>query len=171
MFFDALDEENVKLIAVEAAGRSSKPGDHASKVTYGKVGVFEGFRSYFLQDDHGNILPTHSISAGLDYCGISPILAWLNDSGRVSFENAGDTETLEAVQLMMKEEGIIPALESSHGLAYAFKLAQTKSPDEKIIVNLSGRGEKDLFILFRNLQEEKYAKFLENELSTLPKSV
>ncbi|MFT7298055.1 MAG: tryptophan synthase beta chain [Sphingobacteriales bacterium] len=171
MFFDALDEKDVKLIAVEAGGRGMGIGEHASKVTYGKVGVFEGFKSYFLQDNDGNISKTHSISAGLDYCGISPILAWLNDIKRVSFETAGDTETLDAVKLMIKEEGIIPALESSHGLAYAFKLAKTMPKEEKIVVNLSGRGEKDLFILFRNLQEDKYVKFLENELSTLPKTV
>jgi tryptophan synthase beta chain len=165
ILFDFLDEKS-KLIAVEAGGVGTETGEHAAKVTYGKVGVFEGFKSYFLQDGNGNISNTSSISAGLDYCGISPILAWLYDQKRVDFTVANDEQALAAAKLMMLEEGIIPALESSHALADGFRLAQEKT-GQKILINLSGRGEKDLFILFKKLQPQKYMNFLNSELSEL----
>jgi tryptophan synthase beta chain len=163
MFYDFLDDEDVQLIGVEAGGRGTKPGEHAAKIKQGVKGVFEGYYSYFLQDGDGNIASTHSVSAGLDYCGVSPILAWLFDEGRVQFEAAPDGEALNAVKLLAQMEGIIPALESAHGFAYAFELAPTLSKDSVIVVNASGRGEKDLFITMRHFQEESlktYARHL-----------
>jgi tryptophan synthase beta chain len=166
MFFDFLDEAEVQLIGVEAGGRGEKPGEHAAKLRQGKVGVFEGYHSYFLQDQVGNIASTHSVSAGLDYCGVSPILAFLADEGRVQFEVASDAEALAAVQTLARAEGIIPALESAHAFAYAFKMAAQMHKDAIVVINASGRGEKDLFITMRHFQEESlktYARKLLND--------
>ena len=163
MFYEFLDEPSVQLIGVEAGGRGILPGEHAAKVSNGKLGIFEGYYSYFLQDHDGNIASTHSVSAGLDYCGVSPILAWLADEGRVKFERASDEAALAAVQRLAKAEGIIPALESAHGFAHAFELAATLPTDSIVVVNASGRGEKDLFITMRHFQEESlktYARTL-----------
>ena len=163
MFFDFLDEEEVALIGVEAGGKSSETGQHAAKVLHGAAGVFEGYHSYFLQDGLGNIAATHSVSAGLDYCGVSPILAWLADAGRVQFATASDDEALAAVQRLARTEGIIPALESAHAFAHAFRLAAELPPEAVVVVNASGRGEKDLFITMRHFQEESllaYARHL-----------
>jgi tryptophan synthase beta chain len=165
IFFDFLDEASVSLIGVEAGGKGTKPGEHASKLKRGVEGIFEGYHSYFLQDGTGNIAATHSVSAGLDYCGVSPILAWLSDEERIQFENASDEEALNAVQSIAREEGFIIALESAHGFAHAFKLAPTLSKDQVIVINASGRGEKDLFITMRHFQEESlltYANHLLN---------
>jgi len=166
MFFDFLDETDVQLIGVEAGGRGEKPGEHAAKLRQGKVGVFEGYHSYCLQDQVGNIASTHSVSAGLDYCGVSPILAFLADEGRVQFEVASDAEALAAVQTLARAEGIIPALESAHAFAHAFKIAAQMPKAAIIVVNASGRGEKDLFITMRHFQEESlktYARKLLND--------
>lgn len=163
MFYDFLDEEDVQLIGVEAGGRGDQPGEHAAKIRQGVQGVFEGYHSYFLQDGDGNIAGTHSVSAGLDYCGVSPILAWLADAGRVQFATASDEAALAAVQRLARSEGIIPALESAHAFAHAFELAAGLAPDQIVVVNASGRGEKDLFITMRHFQEENlqaYARHL-----------
>ena len=163
MFFDFLDHPEVVLIGVEAGGKGTMPGEHAAKIMHGRQGLFEGYFSYFLQDGDGNIASTHSVSAGLDYCGVSPVLAWLADIGRVRFEKAGDDEALAAVQTLAREEGIIPALESAHAFAFGFRLAASLSPDKIVVINASGRGEKDLFITMRHFQEESlltYAKHL-----------
>lgn len=163
MFYDFLDDEEVGLIGVEAGGRGVLPGEHAAKVQHGSLGIFEGYHSYFLQDGDGNIAATHSVSAGLDYCGVSPILAYLADEGRVQFENASDEAALAAVQRLARTEGLIPALESAHAFAHAFELAATLPKDKIVVVNASGRGEKDLFITMRHFQEESllaYAKHL-----------
>jgi tryptophan synthase beta chain len=165
MFFDFLDNEGVQLIGVEAGGKGKLPGEHAAKLLRGEKGVFEGYSSYFLQDGDGNISNTHSVSAGLDYCGVSPILANLADIGRVHFAQASDTEALEAVKRLAQKEGIIPALESAHGFAHAFKLAATMPKDSIIVVNASGRGEKDLFITMRHFQEESLKKYAQNLLN------
>ncbi len=165
MFFDLLDEPTVQLIGVEAGGKGTKPGEHASKLLDGKAGIFEGYYSYFLQKNGGNIAATHSVSAGLDYCGVSPILAWLADEKRVQFAAATDAEALGAVQTLARTEGIIPALESAHAFAHAFKLAPTLSPDQLIVVNASGRGEKDLFITMRHFQEESLHAYAQHLLS------
>ncbi len=154
MFFDFLDDEDVTLIGVEAGGRGEQPGEHAAKIRQGARGIFEGYHSYFLQDEEGNIAPTHSVSAGLDYCGLSSILAFLADAGRVRFATASDRAALDAVQRLARTEGIIPALESAHAFAHAFELAATLPPDKIVVVNASGRGEKDLFITMRHFQEE-----------------
>jgi tryptophan synthase beta chain len=154
MFYDFLDEEEVQLIGVEAGGKGSRPGEHAAKVARGKKGIFEGYHAYFLQDEAGNIAPTHSVSAGLDYCGISPILAFLADEGRVQFTTASDAEALAAVQQLAQTEGIIPALESAHAFAHAFRLAPQLDQHQIVVINASGRGEKDLFITMRHFQEE-----------------
>lgn len=166
MFFDFLDEAAVRLIGVEAGGYGTDPGEHASKLSRGRPGVFEGYHSYFLQDGDGNIAATHSVSAGLDYCGVSPILAWLADAGRVDFAVASDAEALEAVQTLARTEGIIPALESAHAFAHAFRLASEMPPESIIVVNASGRGEKDLFITMRHFQEESLTRYARHLLNT-----
>lgn len=159
MFYDFLDDPQVQLVGVEAGGRGVLTGEHAAKVPYGRLGIFEGYYSYFLQDDDGNIASTHSVSAGLDYCGVSPILAWLSDEGRVQFRTASDAAALAAVQQLARMEGIIPALESSHGFACAFELAATLPREAVVVINASGRGEKDLFITMRHFQEDSLKKY------------
>jgi tryptophan synthase beta chain len=154
MFFDFLDEASVRLIGVEAGGHGPRPGEHAAKLQRGSLGVFEGYHSYFLQDGDGNIAATSSVSAGLDYCGVSPILAWLADEGRLEFAAASDEKALAAVQTLARHEGFIPALESAHGFAHAFELAATLDSSDIVVINASGRGEKDLFITMRHFQEE-----------------
>jgi tryptophan synthase beta chain len=159
-FFDFLDDETVALTAVEAGGFGDKVGEHATKLKLGKKGVFEGFHSYFLQDEDGNISSTHSVSAGLDYCGVSPILAHLMDENRINVSSSSDEEALDALQLLAKKEGIILALESIHAFAYALKLAPTLDKDKVIIVNGSGRGEKDLFITMKHFQEDSLKEYI-----------
>ncbi len=165
IFYDFLDDA-VQLIGVEAGGTSPEPGRHAAKATHGRPGVFEGYASYFLQADDGNILSTSSVSAGLDYCGLSPLLAYLKDEGRVSFTSATDAATLEALQLTARTEGLILALESAHAMAEAIRLAPTLPPDRVLLVNGSGRGEKDLFITLPQLNPGGYAAFREHLLKS-----
>lgn len=167
IFFDFIDEPGVELVGVEAGGRSNAVGEHAAKVTRGRRGIFEGYDSYFLQDEDANISGTHSISAGLDYCGVSPILAHLHQRGRVLFDSATDRETLDALQLLARTEGIIIALESAHAIAYAVKRAPMMRRDQSILINGSGRGEKDLFITMKALQPEAMREYLSNQLSNL----
>ncbi|MFT5617489.1 MAG: tryptophan synthase beta chain [Arenicella sp.] len=166
-FFDFLDDEEVRLVGVEAGGRGQNPGEHAAKVTNGEKGIFEGYYSYFLQDNDGNISSTHSISAGLDYCGVSPVLAHLHNQKRVEFTSADDVETLEAIKLLAQNEGIILALESAHSLAYALKEAEKMTKDQSIVINGSGRGEKDLFITMKNIQPESFTKFMASQLEEM----
>ena len=165
MYFDFLDDEQVQLIGVEAGGKSSENGEHAAKINFGKKGIFEGYYSYFLQDNDGNISDTHSVSAGLDYCGVSPILADLYDKDRVQFYNVSDDKTLDTVKLLAETEGIILALESSHALAYAIEIAPKLSKDKVIVVNGSGRGEKDLFITMRHFQKDSLETFCRSQLN------
>ncbi|MDF2368534.1 tryptophan synthase subunit beta [Sneathiella sp.] len=145
LFHPFLDDESIDIIGVEAAGHGIDTDKHAASLKGGRPGVLHGNRTYLLQDDDGQILEAHSISAGLDYPGIGPEHSWLNDIGRVKYVNATDTEALEAFQLCCKLEGIIPALESAHALAYLEKLAPDLPKDHLIVVNLSGRGDKDIF--------------------------
>lgn len=145
LFHPFLDDENVDIIGVEAAGHGIDTDKHAASLKGGRPGVLHGNRTYLLQDDDGQILEAHSISAGLDYPGIGPEHSWLNDIGRVKYVNATDAEALEAFQLCCKLEGIIPALESAHALAYLEKLAPDLPKDHIIVINLSGRGDKDIF--------------------------
>jgi tryptophan synthase beta chain len=136
--------EDVKMIGVEAGGRGVDTGDHAARFAGGSVGVLQGTKSYLLQDEEGNVLGTHSVSAGLDYASVGPEHAYLRDTGRVQYTYANDDEALYAFELLSKTEGIIPALESSHALAETVKFAPRLSGDKIIIVNLSGRGDKDV---------------------------
>lgn len=160
IFADFLNEKSVKLIGVEAGGRSPKAGDHAMRFHGGSVGVMEGYKSYFLQDEDGQMQLTHSISAGLDYAGIGPQLADLHDSKRIEFTSSTDRDALEAFNTLAREEGIIPAIESAHAVAYAIKLAPTLRKDQVIVVNLSGRGDKDLFIIAKSAKDKKFYDFL-----------
>jgi tryptophan synthase beta chain len=143
--FDAFVEDaGVRLIGVEAGGRGIQKGQHAARFAGGSSGVLQGTRSYVLQDDDGNIELTHSISAGLDYAAIGPEHAWLHDSERAEYSWIDDAEALQAFQRLAREEGILPALESSHAVAYACRLAPTMARDQVLVVNLSGRGDKDV---------------------------
>jgi tryptophan synthase beta chain len=147
IFHPFLDDKEVKLIGVEAAGRGIETEKHAAALLKGKVGILHGAKSYFLQDADGQIKETHSISAGLDYPGVGPEHSYLKDTGRATYVAVTDAQALEAFQLLSRAEGIIPALESAHALAYAVRLAPTLSEDKIIVVNLSGRGDKDLGIV------------------------
>lgn len=144
LFYPYINDEAVKLIGVEAAGLGLASGKHAAPLNAGFPGVLHGNRTYVVQNEEGQILPTHSISAGLDYPGVGPEHAWLHDTGRATYETVTDDEALEAFHTCCRIEGIIPALESSHALAYASRLAKTLPQDKIILVNLSGRGDKDI---------------------------
>ena len=144
LFHPFLDERSIEIYGVEAAGHGLRSGKHAASIAGGRAGVLHGNRTYLLMDDDGQIEEAHSISAGLDYPGIGPEHAWLNDMGRVQFLSATDDEAVEAFRLCSKLEGIIPALESAHALAKVPKIAAKKSKDHLMVVNLSGRGDKDL---------------------------
>ncbi len=145
LFTEFLEDEQVRMFGVEPAGRNlGVVGEHAATMTLGRPGTLHGMRTLVLQDDTGEPTAVHSIASGLDYPGVGPQHAFLKDVGRVEYVHASDTETLEAFQLLCRTEGIIPALESSHALAHTTRLASTMSPDEVIIVNLSGRGDKDI---------------------------
>ena len=147
IFYPFLNDKEVRLIGVEAAGRGLKTGKHAATLAAGTVGVLHGAKSYVLQDKDGQILETHSISAGLDYPGVGPEHSFLKDNGRASYVSATDQEALDGFQLLCRTEGIIPALESSHAIAHAAKLAGSLSKEQIIVINLSGRGDKDLDIV------------------------
>jgi len=144
LFHPFIDDANVKMFGVEAAGDGIETGRHSAAICAGRPGVLHGNRTYLIEDDDGEIIETHSISAGLDYPGVGPEHAWLNDIGRANYVSVTDTEALEGFHALTKLEGIIPALESSHAMAYTMKLAPTMKSDEIIIVNLSGRGDKDM---------------------------
>ncbi len=145
LFHPFLDDDSVEMIGVEAAGHGIETGQHAASLNGGTPGILHGNRTYLLQDEDGQITEAHSISAGLDYPGIGPEHSWLNDIGRVKYVHATDSEALEAFQLCCKLEGIIPALESAHALAYLETLAPSLPKDHLIVINLSGRGDKDIF--------------------------
>jgi len=144
IFYPYIPHENVRLIGVEAAGLGLETGKHAASLSAGSPGVLHGNRTYLLQDDNGQITETHSISAGLDYPGVGPEHAYLKDIGRAEYVGITDDEALAAFHRLCRTEGIIPALESSHAVAYAMKLAATMRPDQSLLVNLSGRGDKDI---------------------------
>jgi len=144
IFYDYIPDESVKLVGVEAAGYGLASGHHSASLIAGRPGVLHGNRTYLLQDENGQIIETHSISAGLDYPGVGPEHAWLKDSHRADYVAVTDDEALAAFHALCRYEGIIPALESSHALAYAAKLAPTLPKDKLLLVNLSGRGDKDM---------------------------
>jgi tryptophan synthase beta chain len=147
MFHPFLNDKEVRLIGVEAAGHGLETGEHAATLAVGTVGVLHGAKSYVLQDKDGQILETHSVSAGLDYPGVGPEHSFLKDSGRATYVAINDKEALDGFQMLCRTEGIIPALESSHAIAHAAKLAGTLSKEQIIVINLSGRGDKDLDIV------------------------
>ena len=147
IFDGFVDDAGVRLIGVEAGGEAIVPGRHAARFAAGTVGVLQGTRSIILQDEHGNIQPTHSVSAGLDYASVGPEHAWLRDLGRAEYTWVSDTQALHAFQEVARLEGIIPALESAHALAYAADLAAGLGRDDVVLVNLSGRGDKDVEIV------------------------
>jgi tryptophan synthase beta chain len=144
IFHAYIPDEKVRLIGVEAGGHGIASGKHAATLSAGTPGVLHGNRTYLIQDANGQILETHSISAGLDYPGVGPEHAWLKDSGRAEYVNVTDEEALAAFHTLCRTEGIIPALESSHAVAYAMKIAPTMAKDRILLVNLSGRGDKDM---------------------------
>ncbi|MFP4560147.1 MAG: tryptophan synthase subunit beta [Thiohalorhabdus sp.] len=144
LFYPFLDDEQVAMVGVEAGGYGLATGHHAAPLTGGVPGILHGSRSYLMQDDHGQILPTHSISAGLDYPGVGPEHSHLKDLGRVAYETVDDEEALAAFKQLTATEGILPALESSHAVAAGVRLARTMGPEQAVLVNLSGRGDKDI---------------------------
>ena len=144
IFHPFLDDPSVALYGVEAAGDGVETGRHAAPLSAGKPGVLHGNRTYLMSDEHGQIIPTHSISAGLDYPGVGPEHAWLKDMGRVQYGHVDDREAIEAFHRLSRMEGIIPALESAHAVAYAIRLARELGSGREIVVNLSGRGDKDM---------------------------
>ncbi len=162
-FYTFLDKLSVQLIGVEAGGTGKEFGYHASRFPDAEIGIMEGFKSYFLQDKDGNTAPTSSIAPGLDFIGISPELAELADSGRVQFERVNDNEALSAVELLARSEGIIPALESAHAVFYGAKLAKELPKDKVIVINVSGRGDKDLFALAKHFSRKSFGEFLQAE--------
>ena len=151
IFHTFLNDKEVKLIGVEAGGGGLKTGKHAASLAAGKIGVLHGAKSYVLQDSNGQIMETHSISAGLDYPGVGPEHSYLKDSGRVTYVAVSDKEALDAFQLLCRTEGIPPALEPAHAVSYAAKLAASLSKEQIIVVNLSGRGDKDMDIVVEAL--------------------
>jgi tryptophan synthase beta chain len=144
LFYPFIEDREVEIYGIEAAGEGIATGHHAAPLTAGRPGVLHGNRTYLMEDANGQIIETHSISAGLDYPGVGPEHAWLKDSGRARYDAVTDDEALAAFHHLTRTEGIIPALESSHALAFAHKLAPTLNKDQIILVNLSGRGDKDM---------------------------
>ncbi len=151
LFYPFVSDETVKMVGVEPGGRGSGLGEHAAPINYGTPGVIHGFKCYVMQDGDGNIQPTHSIAAGLDYPGVGPEHSYYHSIGRAEYTTVTDEEALEAFQALSKAEGIIPALESAHAVAYAMKVAPEMERDQIIVVNLSGRGDKDVEQVFRLL--------------------
>jgi len=154
IFYDYIPHRDVKLVGVEAAGCGLNTGKHAASLTAGRPGVLHGNRTYLLQDANGQIIETHSVSAGLDYPGVGPEHAWLKDSGRAEYVTVTDAEALAAFHALCRYEGIIPALESSHALAYAARIAPTLPREHLLLVNLSGRGDKDMHTVAEQAGQE-----------------
>jgi tryptophan synthase beta chain len=152
LFHEFIADESVRMIGVEAGGRGPGLGEHAARFSGGSPGVLQGTRSYILQDEHGQISTTHSVSAGLDYSAIGPEHAYLHDIGRITYSKASDAEALEAFQLLAQLEGIIPALESAHAIVGVMKAAPSMTSDQIIVVNLSGRGDKDVNTVAESLR-------------------
>ena len=151
LFYEFLDDKDIKIYGVEAGGHGVETGEHAASLTAGRPGILHGNRTYLLQDADGQITEAHSISAGLDYPGVGPEHAWLRDAGRVNYVSITDREALDAFQLCARLEGILPALEPSHALGYVTKLAPTLPKDHILLMNLCGRGDKDIFTIAKAL--------------------
>jgi tryptophan synthase beta chain len=162
IFSGFLEDTDVTLVGVEAGGRGANSGAHAVRLAYpeARVGVAQGYRTFFLQDNDGQMKDTHSVAAGLDYIGVSPILSHLHQTGRVRFEAATDAEVVAALELTVRKEGLIPALESSHAFAQAYKEASQMSPESVILINQSGRGDKDIFTVADAFDDPKWKDFI-----------
>jgi tryptophan synthase beta chain len=162
VFSAFLEDETVELVGVEAGGHGLGTGAHATRLSGSdaSVGVAQGYRTYFLQDADGQMNTTHSVAAGLDYIGVSPILAHLKHTGRVRFESATDSEAISALALAVRREGLIPALESAHAFAQAFKEAATLGPDDVVLINQSGRGDKDIFTVADAFDDPAWREFI-----------
>lgn len=158
LFYPFLDQNQIKMIGVEAAGKGIQTGEHAATLLLGDVGIFHGMRTYLLQDENGYVQPPYSISAGLDYPGVGPEHSFLKDSGRVNYFSVTDDQAITAAFLLSKLEGIIPALESAHAFAYLDDLMPETSSDEIVVINLSGRGDKDMSTYIRFLEEKGQRK-------------
>ncbi|NCC23636.1 MAG: tryptophan synthase subunit beta [Deltaproteobacteria bacterium] len=160
--FSGFMDDDVELVGVEAGGKGLGTGMHAARLAsdQGSVGVAQGYKTYFLQDDDGQMRDTHSVAAGLDYVGVSPILAHLHETGRARFESATDAEVVEALRLTMRMEGLIPALESAHAFAQAFKEAPKLGSDDVIVINQSGRGDKDIFTVADAIGDPDWERFI-----------
>ena len=164
MFSPFIKDTSVRLIAVEAGGTGDKLGEHASRICSGSpVGIIEGYKSYFLQTDDGQVAHTHSISAGLDYAGIGPELACFADQKRIEFRQARDNEVLQAYQYIARTEGLLFAMESSHAAAAALKVIPTLPKEQIVVINMSGRGDKDIFITAHELYKTEWQEFLKSE--------
>jgi len=162
IFSGFLDDKEVELIGVEAGGRGRGTGQHAARLAYddASIGVAQGYKTFFLQDNDGQMQETHSVSAGLDYVGVSPILSHLHESRQVRFEAAEDQEVVAAMQSTVRHEGLIPALESSHAFAQAYKEAPMMSAEENILINMSGRADKDIFTVADAVHDPKWKEFI-----------
>lgn len=165
LFHPFLKKKKIKMIGVEAGGTTIKRGKHAARFASkdGKIGVVEGYKSYFLQDENGNLLPTSSISAGLDYAGVGPEHSYLHDLRRVHYTYALDKDVITAFNMLTKHEGLICALESAHAFAEAIKLAPVLPKDKIIVVNMSGRGDKDIFIIAEALKDNEWKEFIKKK--------
>ncbi len=162
IFSGFLDDKEVELVGVEAGGNGIETAQHAARLASddASIGIAQGYKTYFLQNSDGQMNETHSVAAGLDYVGVSPILSNLSETGRVRFEAINDEEAIEALSLAVKKEGIVPAMESAHAFGQAFKEAKNSSSDEIIIINQSGRGDKDIFTIADAFKDEKWEKFI-----------
>ena len=162
IFSGFLEDKDVELVGVEAGGRGRGTGQHAARLAYddATVGVAQGYKTYFLQDTDGQMQDTHSVSAGLDYVGVSPILSHMHETKEVRFEAASDEEVVDAMQRTVRSEGLIPALESSHAFAQAYKEAPDMSADEDILINMSGRADKDIFTVADAVHDPKWREFI-----------
>ena len=154
IFYPFLEDKDVELVGIEAGGRGNKLGDHAATISFGKQGVLHGMMTYVLADEDGQTSPVHSVSAGLDYPGIGPEHSYWHDIGRVKYLSANDDQALEAFSLCSRLEGIIPALETSHAIWHACHIAKQRAPDDIVVINMSGRGDKDCFEVARLLGED-----------------
>ena len=166
IFLPFLDEAHIELVGMEAGGKGVETGMHAARLQgrgTGVPGVAQGYKTYFLQDEEGQMRDTHSVAAGLDYIGVGPVLSHLYEQKRVRFESALDEEVIAATKMLIRQEGIIPALESSHALAGAIREAPQMKPNEIILVNLSGRGDKDIFNIAEAIGDEKWNQFLKQK--------
>ena len=165
IFLPFLEDREVSLVGVEAGGHGIETGEHAARFAGGSVGIAQGYKTYFFQNTEGQMQHTHSIAAGLDYIGVSPILSHLHDQGRVRFCASDDDSVIEATKLLIRREGIIPALESSHAFAGLIGEADQIGDGEIILVNLSGRGDKDIFNIAEAMQDEKWQQFIREKAS------